>query len=40
MRGLQCPTSIEVHIIPDKNIHILPLQMKRPTKDNGKVYII
>ena len=35
-----CPTSIEVHIIPDENAHILPLPMKRTTKDYGNVYII
>lgn len=32
------PTSVEVHIILDENVD--PLPMKKPTKDNGKVYII
>ena len=31
---------VEVHIILDKNVDILPLRMKRPTKDNGNLYII
>ena len=35
-----CATSIEVHIIPDKNVDILPLLIKRTRKDYGKVYII
>ena len=35
-----CATSIEVNIIPDKNVDILPLQIKRTIKDNGKVYTI
>ena len=35
-----CATSIEVNIIPDKNVDILPLQIKRTIKDNGNVYII
>ena len=34
------PTSSKVHIIPKENVDILPLWMKRPTKDNGKVFII
>ena len=35
-----CATSIEVHIIPDENVDILPLRIKRTRKDYGKVYII
>ena len=35
-----CATSIEMHIIPDKNVDILPLPIKRTRKDYGKVYII
>ena len=35
-----CATSIEVHIILDENVDILPLRIKRITKDYGKVYII
>ena len=35
-----CATSIEMHIIPDENVDILPLRIKRITKDYGKVYII
>ena len=35
-----CATSIEVHIIPKKNVDILPLPIKRTRKDYGKVYII
>ena len=35
-----CTTSIEVHIIPDENVDILPLLIKRARKDYGKVYII
>ena len=31
------PTSSKVHIIPKENV---ALQMKRPTKDNGKISII
>ena len=34
-----CATSIEVNIIPDKNVDILPLRIKRTIKDNGNVYI-
>ena len=30
----------KVLIISEENVDILPLWMKRPTKDNGKVYII
>ena len=33
-------TSIEVHIIPNENVDILPLPIKRTRKDYGKVYII
>ena len=35
-----CATSIEVHIIPKKNVDILPLPIKRTRRDYGKVYII
>ena len=35
-----CATSIEVHIIPDENVDILPLSIKRTRKDYGKVYIV
>ena len=35
-----CDTSIEVHIISDENVDILPLRIKRTRKDYGKVYII
>ena len=35
-----CATSIEMHIIPDENVDILPLLIKRARKDYGKVYII
>ena len=35
-----CATSIEVHIIPNENVDILPLPIKRTRKDYGKVYII
>ncbi|RVW18028.1 hypothetical protein CK203_115093 [Vitis vinifera] len=31
-----CATSIEVHIIPDENENILPLPIKRSTRDYGK----
>nr|CAN81620.1 hypothetical protein VITISV_021703 [Vitis vinifera] len=33
-----CATSIEVHIIPDENVDILPLSIKRTRKDYGKLY--
>ncbi|KAL6311722.1 hypothetical protein AAG906_024611 [Vitis piasezkii] len=32
-----CATSIEVHIIPDENVDILPLPIKRSRRDYGKV---
>ena len=35
-----CATSIEVHIIPNKNVDILPIPIKRTRKDYGKVYNI
>ena len=35
-----CATSIEVHIIPDENVDVLPLPIKRTRNDYGKVYII
>ena len=35
-----CATSIEVHIIPDENVDILPLSIKRTRQDYGKVYIV
>ena len=35
-----CAASIEVHIISDENLDILPLLIKRTRKDYGKVYII
>ena len=35
-----CATSIEVHIILEKNVDILPLRIKRTRKDYRKVYII
>ena len=35
-----CATSIEVHIIPDENVDILPLPIKRSRRDYGKVCII
>ena len=35
-----CATSIEVHIIPDKNVDILPLPIKRTRRDHGKICII
>ena len=35
-----CATSIEVHIIPNENVDILLLPIKRTRKDYGKVYII
>ena len=35
-----CATSIEVHIILDENVDILPLPIKRTRKYYGKVYII
>ena len=35
-----CATSIEMLIIPDENVDILPLWIKRTWKDYGKVYII
>ena len=35
-----CATSIEMHIIPDENVDILPLLIKRARNDYGKVYII
>ncbi|RVW90231.1 hypothetical protein CK203_036780 [Vitis vinifera] len=31
-----CATSIEVHIIPDENVDILPLPIKRSRRDYGK----
>ncbi|RVW82141.1 hypothetical protein CK203_052480 [Vitis vinifera] len=31
-----CATSIEVHIIPKKNVDILPLPIKRTRRDYGK----
>ncbi|RVX16975.1 hypothetical protein CK203_003420 [Vitis vinifera] len=31
-----CATSIEVHIIPNKNVDILPIPIKRTRKDYGK----
>ena len=33
-------TLVEVYIIFNESVDILPLWMKRPTKDNGNVYII
>ena len=33
-------TLVEVHIILNESVDILPLWMKRPTKDDGNVYII
>ena len=35
-----CATSIEVHIIPDENVDILPLPIKRSGRDYGKVCVI
>ena len=35
-----CATSIEMHIIPDENVDVLPLPIKRTRNDYGKVYII
>ena len=35
-----CATSIEVHIIPNENVDILPLPIKRSRRDYGKVCII
>ena len=35
-----CATSIEVHIITNENVDILPLRIKRTRKYYGKVYII
>eukprot|EP00261_Vitis_vinifera_P038413 XP_019079656.1 PREDICTED: uncharacterized protein LOC104881339 [Vitis vinifera] len=35
-----CATSIEVHIIPDENVDILPFPIKRSRRDYGKVCII
>ena len=35
-----CATSIKVHIIPDENVDILPLPIKRSRRDYGKVCII
>ena len=35
-----CATSIEVHIIPNKNVDILPIPIKRSRRDYGKVCII
>ena len=35
-----CATSIEVHIIPDENVDILPLPIKRSRRDYGNVCII
>ena len=35
-----CATSIEMHIILDENVDILPLPIKRSRRDYGKVCII
>ena len=35
-----CATSIKMHIIPDKNVDILPLPIKRTRRDYGKVCIL
>ena len=35
-----CATSIEVHIIPNENVDILPLPIKKTRRDYGKVCII
>ena len=35
-----CATSIEVHIIPNENVDILPLSIKRSRRDYGKLCII